>query len=136
MMINVVVIYIIGMFIMWAAKFIPAYQKTTGNYVDKMNAGNEAVKYLYQFINFAKPVFMKNPIIYGGNKIVSPSLLWTKAIFLDILLIVCLFAMAPFLMFIWKQLFKIKTFKNVKEYKEFIKIDSNEKLIDLTNKKE
>jgi hypothetical protein len=40
-----------------------------------MNAGNEAVKYLYQFINFAKPVFMKNPIIYGGNKIVSPSLL-------------------------------------------------------------
>ena len=44
--------------------------------------------------------------------------------------------MAPFLMFIWKQLFKIKTFKNVKEYKEFIKIDSNEKLIDLTNKKE
>ena len=109
-----VAFYIICYLIMFSMLFSKAYNGTVGTYEQKMNAGHEATKYLYRFIDPTRPLFMQNPISGVSNK-----LLWTKAILLDILLFGTLILSTPLTQFCLQKFLHIKTFSNEKEYREF-----------------
>ena len=109
-----VAFYIICYLIMFSMLFSKAYNGTVGTYEQKMEAGHDATRYLYRFIDPTRPLFMQNPI-----KDVSNKLLWTKAILLDILLFGTLILSTPLTQFCLQKFLHIKTFANEKEYREF-----------------
>ncbi len=117
--------YIFFYFVMYTTLFVKAfngYKPEPGLtsdqiYLKRMEAGNAATTFLYDFLHFAKPLFSENP--YKGF---SHTLIWTKAILIDIILVAFLISISPLLMFTFKYLFKIKMLKTKEEYLEYKKI--------------
>lgn len=103
-----------------AVMFIKAYNNASGTYEQKMVVGHKATWYLYQFIVFTRPLFMQNPILN-----VSKILLWSKTIFLNVVLYVTLLGGTSLCMLCYWRMFKIRLFQTEKEYREYAKKFNN-----------
>ena len=106
--------------LMYGILFIKAYKATSGTYEQKWGDGHKVTWYVYQFIVFTRPLFMQNPILN-----VSPILLWTKAVSLNIILYITLLGGISLCMLSFWKMFNIKLFKTKKEYREYVREFNN-----------
>ncbi|MDC8911889.1 hypothetical protein [Metamycoplasma hyosynoviae] len=105
-------IYLLMFTISYSIIFANGYNKTQGSYTDKIIGGHSYAAVLYQFIALAKPLFMENP-----DPNIPIWFVWTKAVFIDLLIFACIILGAVLITFCLQKFFKIKTFANEKEYK-------------------
>ena len=106
--------------LMYGILFIKAYKATSGTYEQKWGDGHKVTWYVYQFIVFTRPLFMQNPILN-----VSPILLWTKAVALNIILYITFLGGISLCMLSFWKMFNIKLFKTKKEYREYVREFNN-----------
>ena len=114
--------YIFFYFVMYMTLFVNAYKgykplpgmTPDEIYLKRMEAGNTAVTYMYDFLHFTKPLFTENP-----HKGFSHKLIWAKTILIDVFLVAFLLSISPLFMISFKYMLKIKFLKTKEEYKQY-----------------